>query len=106
MELSDLQNRAKEIKELYDRKNEHDGNKKWTASDYTAGFVGDVGDLSKLVMAKQGLRNSENVDEKLAHELADCLWSILVIAKELDIDLEQSFEQTMSELEAKLKHEH
>ncbi len=56
----------------------------------------------KLVMAKEGLRDIENVDEKLAHKLADCLWSVLVLAKKYDIDLEQSFIKTMNELEKRI----
>lgn len=74
----------------------------WTKEELVHGFVGDVGDLSKLVQAKNGVRDIQNVDEKLKHELADCLWSVIVIADAYDIDLEQSFVQTMDRLEVKL----
>lgn len=67
------------------------------------GFVVDVGDLMKLVMAKGGAREVPEVDAKLAHELADCLWSVLVLARAYDVDLERAFTRTMDELEAKLK---
>ncbi|MEZ6330670.1 MAG: MazG nucleotide pyrophosphohydrolase domain-containing protein [Candidatus Saccharimonadales bacterium] len=67
-----------------------------------AGFVGDVGDLSKLIMAKNNLRSKDNVDEALAHELSDCLWSLLVLADKLGIDLDQAFIKTMDSLEQKL----
>jgi NTP pyrophosphatase (non-canonical NTP hydrolase) len=63
------------------------------------GFVGDVGDLAKLVMAESGVRHIPGAKEKLAHELADCLWSILVLADTFDVDLEQAFLQTMDDLE-------
>ena len=57
----------------------------------------------KLVMAKQGLRAAKgDVDERLAHELSDCLWSVLVLAKLYDVDLEKEFLGTMAELETKL----
>lgn len=69
------------------------------------GFVGDVGDLMKLVMAKSGIRRVENIDEKLKHELADCLWSLLVISTKYDIDLEQSFLDTMNQLEKRIESE-
>jgi NTP pyrophosphatase (non-canonical NTP hydrolase) len=68
-----------------------------------AGFVGDVGDLSKLVMAKANLRHISDVDAKIAHELADCLWSVLVIADRLDVDLEDAFSKTMAELDGRLE---
>lgn len=63
------------------------------------GFVVDVGDLMKLVMAKAGARRVDDVDRKLAHELSDCLWSVLVLARLYDLDLEKEFLQTMAELE-------
>ena len=66
------------------------------------GFVGDVGDLMKLVMAKQGLRPAADLDRKLAHELSDCLWSVLVLAKLYDVDLDQEFLATMSGIEQEL----
>lgn len=69
------------------------------------GFVGDVGDLMKLVMAKSGVRSADNLDAKLAHELADCLWSVLTLAKLYEVDLEQAFLSTMNSIEAKIAAE-
>ena len=74
----------------------------WTREEVMQGFVGDVGDLVKLVMAKTGVRHADDVDRKLAHELSDCLWSVLVLAKLYDVDLEKEFFATMSGIEAKL----
>ncbi len=66
------------------------------------GFVGDVGDLAKLVLAQNNVRNIEDFRTKLAHELSDCLWSVLVLAELYEIDLEHSFLTTMDDLEAHL----
>lgn len=63
-----------------------------------SGFVVDVGDLTRLVMAATGARDVEGYQSKLGHELADCLWSVLVLAKRLDVDLAEAFERTMNEL--------
>lgn len=100
--LSDLLKRAQEIRVKYDELNARDGRQKWDVSDYTAGHVGDVGDLVKLVMAKEGKRRGDDVDAKLRHELSDCLWSLLIIADHYGIDLEQSFFETMNELDERL----
>ena len=70
-----------------------------------AGFVGDVGDLSKIIMAKHGLRAMDNVDSKLAHELSDCLWSVLVLASKYNINLETEFMKTMDELDSRIDSE-
>ena len=67
-----------------------------------AGLVGDVGDLSKIIMAKEGLRDMENVDTKLAHELSDCLWSVLVLADKYKIDLASEFMKNMDALEERI----
>ena len=63
------------------------------------GFVGDVGDLAKLLIAENDCRNIPDSKQKLEHELADCLWSILVLANEYGINLEKSFFETMDSLE-------
>ena len=76
--------------------------REWTREELVQGFVGDIGDLSKLVQAKNGVRDIQGVDKRMKHELADCLWSIIAIADAYDIDLEQSFNETMIELEKKL----
>jgi len=102
MEFRDLQAAAIRVQEKYREFNAKQGHGPWGVAEYMQGFVGDVGDLAKLIMAKNGLRTKSDVDAKLAHELADCLWSIFAIARELEIDLEQVFMQTMTELEEKI----
>ena len=102
MHLHELQIRALEIAGKYNTVNSAQGNAAWDASAYMAGFVGDVGDLSKLVMAKANLRKLDKVDDKIAHELSDCLWSVLVLAKKLDVNLETEFEKTMQLIEKRI----
>ena len=101
-DLKNLQSRALEIARKYDELNQKAGRQNWDGKDYTMGFVGDVGDLVKLIQVKEGVRSKDNVDAKLAHELSDCLWSILVLAKQYDIDLEKEFLNTMNELNVKI----
>lgn len=104
--FQDLNQKALKVRDHYAMLNKANGHKIWDAKDRTAGFVGDVGDLSKLVMAKFNLRTVDgDVDEKLAHELSDCLWSVMVIADELGIDLEKAFEKTMNQLHERIEKE-
>jgi NTP pyrophosphatase (non-canonical NTP hydrolase) len=70
--------------------------RRWTAEEIMLGFVGDVGDLAKLVQGKAGVRPTPDLDEKVAHELADCLWCVFTLADEYGVDLEWSFSETMS----------
>ncbi len=102
MEFSQLSDRALEIRRRFTDWERARAGRAWTREEVMQGFVGDVGDLMKLVMAKNGARAVADVDRRLAHELADCLWSVLVLARLYEVDLEQAFLATMSELEAKL----
>ena len=97
---------ATKVRDHYKELQLNDGQKTWTVSDRMAGFVGDVGALSKLVMAKQGLRRGpQNLDEELSHELIDCLWAIIVIADELGVDLEKEFGNNMQQLHARIERQ-
>lgn len=100
MQFKDLVVKAMQVKSAYDKYNQATTGKAWSRENVAEGLVGDMGDLMKLVMTKEGLRHISQVDEKLAHELSDCLWSIIVLAELYDVDLEQSFIKTMDELEA------
>lgn len=92
-----------DVREKYSILEKSKYGREWTPGEIAQGFVGDVGDLMKLVMTKEGVRDLDDVDERLRHELSDCLWSLLVIAKKYDIDLEQSFLITMDELDRRFE---
>lgn len=102
--LAALTARAHDIRALYATQARRAGTPVWGPAELAQGFVGDVGDLMKLVMAKEGLRpaQAQNLDAALAHELADCLWSILLLADAYQVKLEPAFLATMRELERKL----
>ncbi len=105
MEFQSLAKRALEVRQQYAAWETSRYGRAWTREEVVQGFVGDVGDLVKLTMACSGIRNIPGAEKKLAHELADCLWSILVIAQMYGINLEKAFAQTMAELEQQLKKE-
>lgn len=105
MKYEELLNRAVEIRDKYDTLNLTKRNIVWNEQQLMAGFVGDVGDLSKIIMAKHGLRDMDDIDQKLAHELTDCLWSVLVLASKYKIDLASEFMKTMGELDARITDE-
>jgi NTP pyrophosphatase (non-canonical NTP hydrolase) len=77
----------------------------WTTSELALGFVGDVGDLAKLIQAEAGVRTIDDHKAKLGHELSDCLWSIMVLAHKCGIDLEAEFVKNHEGLTAFLRSE-
>lgn len=105
MTYQELLDAAVRVREKYNQLNKRDNGAAWDGDKLMAGFVGDVGDLSKIIMAKSGHRAMDDIDEKLRHELSDCLWSVLVLAKYYDIDLESQFIESMNELEVRVEAE-
>ena len=105
MDFRSIIHRGLEIRTLYQEKEKQLYGSPWTSEEIALGFVGDVGDLAKLVLAENGRRNIENSKEKLEHELSDCLWSVIVLAHIHEVDLESSFMNTMDEIQRYLLDE-
>lgn len=91
MNLDELTRRAAVLRSHFSEIARAKGAQDWTREDVMQGFVGDVGDLMKLTMAKRGVREVGDADNKLAHELADCLWSVLTLAEMYGVDIEKEF---------------
>ena len=102
MEFKKIIERAMEIRSQYEAKEKQLYGSAWTSEEIALGFVGDVGDLAKLVIAENGKRNIPDSKKKLEHELADCLWSVIALSQMHGIDLESSFITTMNDLEKHL----
>ena len=99
MEFQAMQQRAMAIRQRYAALEQVKFGRSWSREEIAMGFVGDVGDLMKLLTAKSGIRDIPDADEKLAHELADCLWAVIVLAEVYGVDLERVFLTTMDDLE-------
>ncbi|HEU4946706.1 MAG TPA: MazG nucleotide pyrophosphohydrolase domain-containing protein [Kribbella sp.] len=89
---------AREVRRKYAREEGRRYGRSWTPEELMLGFLGDVGDLAKLVQGKAGVRPRDDLDAALAHELADCLWSVLTLADCYGVDLESAFTETMRDL--------
>ena len=106
MPISDLTNLALKINTLYDEINAQKNRPNWTAMETTEGLVCDVGDLVKLMQAKFNKRAYKGelpLDEALKHEVCDVLWSVLVLADQLNFDLESEFVTQMKILQERLQ---
>ncbi len=105
MEVNILIQRAKAIREKYDVANKEMYGVVWSAEQVMEGLVGDIGDLMKLVMAKQGYRQlgDKDINKELAHEISDCLWAIFVLASKYNIDIESEFMNSMDKLDERIE---
>lgn len=91
--------RALQIRTQYAALEQSRYGRSWENDEIALGFVGDVGDLAKLVIAQNGVRNIPEARERLAHELSDCLWSIIVLSHNYGFDLEKVFLENLDALE-------
>lgn len=98
MKFADLEKSALQLNDLYEQLEIKRWGRPWTTQELALGFVGDVGDLAKLVQAHAGVRDIDDLEAKLGHELSDCLWSILVLAHKCGIDLEAEYARNTREL--------
>ncbi len=103
MEFETMVARARAVRERYAALEAARYGRAWTREEIMLGFLGDVGDLAKLIQAAEGVRAIPDAEAKLAHELADCLWSVIVLADSCGVDLTAAFTGTMDELESHLK---
>lgn len=91
-----LERKAMEIHQRYSDLEKKNNRQPWDAGKLANGFKKDVTDLIHIL-------EQQSLDErKLNHELGDCLWSVLVIARRLNVDIEKAFWTTMGELDNRL----
>ncbi|HVI57753.1 MAG TPA: nucleotide pyrophosphohydrolase [Luteimonas sp.] len=105
MTFSDLEQSAMQLNELYEQLETKLYGRAWTTQELALGFMGDVGDLAKLIQAHAGVRDIDGYKAKLGHELSDCLWSIIVLANKCGIDLGAEFVRNTREIGAHVSSE-
>src|SRR5574338_1309804 len=98
MKFTEFEKAALDLNELYEQLELKRYGRVWTTQELALGFVGDVGDLAKLIQANAGVRDIDDCKAKLGHELSDCLWSILVLANKCGIDLQTEFVKNTRDL--------
>ncbi|MEP7097171.1 MAG: nucleotide pyrophosphohydrolase [Dokdonella sp.] len=98
MKYRELEESALKLNGLYEKLEMKLYGRAWTTEELALGFVGDIGDLAKLIQANAGIRNIDDHKSKLGHELSDCLWSVIVIANKCGVDLEAEFSKNIEGL--------
>ena len=99
MEFQKLIHRALDLRSQYDKKERQLYGSPSTDEEIAQGFLGDVNNLGKLILAQHGKLEIANSKEKLGSTLSHCLWSVIVLAQMHNVDLEQSFFEAMDRLE-------
>ena len=101
MDLEEMSERAGQVRRRFAEFETRTHGAEWTIDDLVLGLVTDVGDLAAAVQRVEGRRPDGGTDPRhaLRHELSDCLWSILVIARHFDVDLTEAFPATMDDID-------
>jgi NTP pyrophosphatase (non-canonical NTP hydrolase) len=101
MDLEEMSERAGQVRRRFAEFETRTHGAEWTIDDLVLGLVTDVGDLAAAVQRVEGRRPGTGTDPRhaLRHELSDCLWSILVIARHFDVDLAEAFPATMDDID-------
>lgn len=95
--------RSLQIRNLYNKLEERKHGSPWTNQEDMIGFVYDVGELGKLVMAAEGRWvHQGDLKKDLGDKFAECLWWLLVLSDRLGIDMNTAFSSKITELETSL----
>ena len=99
MEFKELLAHTRAVRQQYEAVTAARGEPVWNHRDHALAFVGDVGDVVKLVMAMEGSREIPDAAAKLPHDLVDCLWAVMAIADCYGIDLDAAFHSDVAALQ-------
>lgn len=99
-----METRALEVAQLYAQRNSRAGHQAWDATAYLLGLIGDLGSLAKTAMENDNYRPPTDGND-IGHHLADCLYSIILVAQTRGADLEWWFTVTMDKIKEDLRKE-
>jgi NTP pyrophosphatase (non-canonical NTP hydrolase) len=102
MDFQEITKRAMQVRGLYEEKEKELYGSPRTSEEIALGFAGDASNLEKLIGAENGKRKILNSRAMLEHQLANCLWSVVVLSNIYGVDLEKSFFIEMDRLETHL----
>ncbi|MEI8339402.1 MAG: hypothetical protein WCF94_01935 [bacterium] len=102
MQIKELIDKAVHVQELYHNFEDKKSFKHWNTEQTYNALVSDVGDLGRLVLAKEGYREDDGADKSLEHELAEILMATLVLTEHYKIDLEKAYLNEVDRLEGEL----
>lgn len=100
MNLSDIIQRSKNIRDNYHELEKQYHGSKWTIEEDALAFLTDAGIVGRLTMAQQNRWPVDgNEVEELEHKLSECIWWLIVLAERMDIDISQSLDKFLTSLD-------
>jgi NTP pyrophosphatase (non-canonical NTP hydrolase) len=103
IDFTDATDRARHIRELFKQLEERLHGAAWTPQEVMLGYVYDIGELGRLVMATEGRwAHKGDLPRELEDKLSECLWWVLVLADRLGVDITTAFTAKMNDLDVEL----
>lgn len=100
MSFNKIIERSMDIREGYHKLEKKYHGSEWTVEEDALAFLTDAGLVGRLTMSQQGRwPNGGDTESELEHKLSECIWWLIVLAKRMDIDISQSLEVFLTELE-------
>jgi hypothetical protein len=95
--------RARHIRGLYKQVEERLHGNAWTTQEVMIGYLYDIGQLGRLIMAaEERWLHEGDVPRELEDKLSECLWWVLVLADRLGVDISNAFTAKMNDLDRQL----
>jgi NTP pyrophosphatase (non-canonical NTP hydrolase) len=95
--------RALHIRELYKQLEERLHGSAWTPQEMMLGYLYDIGELGRMVMAGEDRWLHEgDLPRELQDKLSECLWWVLVLADRLGVDITKAFITKMNDVDVQL----
>ncbi len=102
MKIEDVKKRSLEIRKLYHELEEKYHGSQWTIEEDALAFLTDAGLVGRLTM-DHVKRWPKDHEDTLEHKISECIWWLMVLSDRMNIDIEESLEQFLSEKENYLK---
>lgn len=98
MNIEEVENRSMKIREAYHKLEEEYHSSKWTIEEDALAFLTDAALVGRLTMSNQN-RWPDETDNTLEHKISECIWWLMVLSKEMNIDIENSLQKFLTEKE-------
>lgn len=105
MNLAEADDRALQVRGLYEQLENRLLGRTWTLPELAVGFTNDAAYIGRLVLAAEQTWGIDgDADAELRHKLAECLWWVFVLGDRLGVDVPAAYESTMDNIRTGLEN--
>ena len=100
LNLNEAVERSLKIRERYHELELQYHGSEWTVEEDALAFLTDAGLVGRLTMSQQGRWPAgKDSNKELQHKLGESMWWLVVLAKRMDMDIQEVFNQFLAKTE-------